>query len=330
MKKNLLVTLADKNYIQHAKQLFSSVYWNAGWNGDYMLLAHEIPEEELVWFTSKGILVKRCRPLYDKHIGKENYPPVVFNIFYLFTPEFRKWKNIVFLDGDIIVRASLNALTKIKGLASPNVVGDKLKYFFYDDVDVEQFSMLEKNYNLNLPAFNCAVMAFSTDIIRDHMMEELMLIYQKYCKISSGTDPTLNQFFYKKWKKLPVIYDITPEKIQKHTRIPASKLKGIIIHLRDNELSDKTGAFYKEWETNLKKAELIDIHKVQNGNKWHAVKIILYSFYIRLFYKKFMIQNEIKPFIFHKLRFLMGKIGILIKRFNPALYYRLKKAINGK
>ena len=47
MKQNLLVTLADKNYIQQAKQLFSSVYWNAGWKGDYMLWAHEIPEEEL-------------------------------------------------------------------------------------------------------------------------------------------------------------------------------------------------------------------------------------------------------------------------------------------
>ena len=47
MKKNLLVTLADENYIDRAKQLFSSVYFNAGWKGDYMLLAHEIPEEKL-------------------------------------------------------------------------------------------------------------------------------------------------------------------------------------------------------------------------------------------------------------------------------------------
>lgn len=50
MKKNLIVTLADKNYIDQAKQLFSSVYFNAGWNGDYMLLAHEISESELRWF----------------------------------------------------------------------------------------------------------------------------------------------------------------------------------------------------------------------------------------------------------------------------------------
>ena len=32
-KKNLLVTLADNNYIDQAKQVFSSVYFNAGWSG---------------------------------------------------------------------------------------------------------------------------------------------------------------------------------------------------------------------------------------------------------------------------------------------------------
>ena len=52
-KKNLLVTLTEKNYIPQAKQLFSSVYWNAGWKGDYMLLAHGIPEKELKWLEKK-------------------------------------------------------------------------------------------------------------------------------------------------------------------------------------------------------------------------------------------------------------------------------------
>ena len=52
-KKNLLVTLAGKNYIKQAKQLFSSVYWNAGWKGDYMLLSYKIPEKELKWFKKK-------------------------------------------------------------------------------------------------------------------------------------------------------------------------------------------------------------------------------------------------------------------------------------
>ena len=66
MKKDLLVTLADENFLDQAKQLFSSVYWNAGWKGDYMLLAHEIPESKLKWFRDKGILVKKCKSVCDR------------------------------------------------------------------------------------------------------------------------------------------------------------------------------------------------------------------------------------------------------------------------
>ena len=102
-KKNLLVTLADRNYVEQARQLFSSVYWNAGWKGDYMLLAHEIPEEQLKWFREKGILIKKCKPFYDK----KGRPKTVLSKFYLFTPYFKKWRNIIYLDADVIVRASL-------------------------------------------------------------------------------------------------------------------------------------------------------------------------------------------------------------------------------
>jgi len=39
-------------------------------------------------------------------------------IFFLFTPEFKKWKNILYLETDIIVRAGLDALTNIRGFAA--------------------------------------------------------------------------------------------------------------------------------------------------------------------------------------------------------------------
>ena len=111
-KKNLLVTLADKNYVKQAKQLFSGVYFNAGWKGDYMLLSHNIPEKELKWFRKKGILIKKCKPVIK--FKKVRYSETVVSKFYLFTTEFKKWRNIVYLDGDIIVNASLDRLTKVK------------------------------------------------------------------------------------------------------------------------------------------------------------------------------------------------------------------------
>jgi hypothetical protein len=71
-KDSVIVTLADKNYVDQAKQLFSSVYWNAGWKGDYLLLSSGIPEEELKWFRNKGIIVYECKPLiFLGHILKD-------------------------------------------------------------------------------------------------------------------------------------------------------------------------------------------------------------------------------------------------------------------
>ena len=110
-KKCVLVTLADKNYLVQAKQLFSSVYHNSGWKWDYMLLAHEIPDDQLAWFREKGILVKHVRSLSKRDFPW--LPATVLSKFYVFTEEFKKWDIVVFLDGDIIVRASLDGLTKL-------------------------------------------------------------------------------------------------------------------------------------------------------------------------------------------------------------------------
>ena len=94
MKKSLLVTLADRNFINPAKQLFSGVYHNSGWEGDYMLLAYGIPDEELKWFIDKGILITQCRPVpYAEDFKDTRYSPVFFSKFQLFTPEFKKCRN---------------------------------------------------------------------------------------------------------------------------------------------------------------------------------------------------------------------------------------------
>ena len=89
MKTDLLVTLADGNYIDQAKQLFSSVYWNAGWQGDYMLLAQDIPDEKLKWFEDKGILITPCESLSENETVGRGYPSTVLSKFRLFTPGCR-------------------------------------------------------------------------------------------------------------------------------------------------------------------------------------------------------------------------------------------------
>jgi len=322
-KENLLVTLADRNYVEQAKQLFSSVYWNAGWKGDYMLLAHEIPEKDLKWFRDKGILIKKCKPLYDKMTG--SYPPVVFDKFYLFTPEFKKWKNIIYLDADIIVRASIDNLADIKGIASSSPLGQKLKFHFYSEDNNDEIKEITANYNLNKRPFNSAMMFFSTSIIQDDTFEKIFSLFNRYKNISLGDDPIINLFFYEKWINLPPVYNVCVNYFQKY--FPK---KGIILHFarssdRVKLPSEKDNIFYNEWKRNLEKAEFIDLNKIPEGRKFTKFEIFRYSLYLRITDYTCRTSKKISVYLANAPDRLIGQIGILIKKINPRLYYKLKK-----
>jgi len=359
-RKNLLVTLADKNYIQQAKQLFSSVYWNAGWNGDYMLLSHEIPEEDLKWFREKGILIRECKPLYNGPMGDGSYATLVLDKFYLFTEEFKQWGHIVFLDADIIVRASIDELTKTTAFSSPKTLKKYFIVYFYLS-DSKELPILKEEYGLKRlfkPAFNSGVMSFNTSIIKDDTFDNLMTIFKKYANISNGDDSILNLFFYNQWIPVPLVYNV------RVYHLGFIKRQGIILHFeRPSRTSEKNTKpwdegtpFYKEWKSNLDRAEFIDLNRIQKGKKWTPLKIKSYSLilninvyvilYINIIFDrlKAFFLNKIKPFFIYnvksffsyKVRFffiyvlktpdrLIGRIGFFIKKYNPDLYDKLKK-----
>jgi len=292
MKKDLLVTLADKNYMTQAKQLFSGVYHNAGWAGDYMLLSHEIPDEGLMWFRDKGILIKRCRPLFDR---KFKGLPIVWDKFYLFTPEFRKWKNIIFLDADVIVRASMEGLTKVKGFAARNA--DKLENQFIKPIlpaggpgktNAGSFNGLKNKYDLKVPAFNAGVMAFDSDIIKEGTFPELIRLSHLYGAICRQAELSiLNLFFYKRFEPLPYVYNCWTDSVIHSHNIRPEKVKGIILHfIARNKPWLSENPFYKEWKNNLDKADLIDLEKIPpSTERWSEEDIDQYCLYLHKRYR---------------------------------------------
>ena len=113
MDKNgsVLVTLADENYVDQAKQLFSSVYFNSGWKGDYVLLSRNVPEDKLKWFLDKGIIVRRIDPVVNESLN-HLWPSTIYDKFHLFSNYFKRWRVLVYVDSDVIVRGSLDSLVK--------------------------------------------------------------------------------------------------------------------------------------------------------------------------------------------------------------------------
>jgi len=281
MKKNLLVTLADRNWINQAKQLFSTAYWNAGWKGDYMLLSEEIPEKDLKWFKEKGILIKEVKPLYKKRIG--SMPPGVLDKFYLFIPYFKKWKNVVYLDSDIIIRNSLENLANVKGFAAVvNFADPRLEHQIVENRKKFFLRRSKGKFNLDEISFNSGVFAFSTDIIKQNSFEELKKLFSKYKKESQfGEQLTLNLYFYKRWIKLPLFYNIHPIYLEKYCGISPKKINGAILHFPrydkvDKRCWDKGNYFYKEWKFNLERAELIDLNDVHKGKAFNHNNLLPY------------------------------------------------------
>ena len=254
--KTLLVTLADSNYIQHAKQLFSSVYWNAGWKGDYMLLAHEVPEAELVWFRERGILVRECTPIVRPTLAGV-YPLSVLNKFYLFTPEFQKWENVLFIDPDIIVRYSLDDVAHVRGFHAH-------RDSTFLGVLQNQFapgSFKNLDFNPNAPALNTGVMAFSTDIIVESTFDAMLNMATRYENISLYAEQSiLSLYFYGTWRHLSFLYNIFMPALIDRYHIAPAHIDGPILHFCGKDKPWNPGNFfYEEWKTNLDNAERIDL-----------------------------------------------------------------------
>jgi lipopolysaccharide biosynthesis glycosyltransferase len=309
-------------------------------------MAHDIPEEELLWFRNKGILVKKCKPLHQGKASGIEYPeinpleqkerielrkryrdaPVLLNKFELFTPEFKKWDTVLYLDCDIIVRYSLEALTKVKGFCA---VSEYKKHTLRAelhpiDSNDQKFTELTTAYNLRAPAFNSGVMAFSTDIIEEDSFDKLYKLFQKYHKNCNlyGEQPIINLFFYKKWKKLNYTYNLFVPIWEDKYKIKPKSINATVLHffaLRKPWLH--ASPFYAEWKTNLDKAEGIDLaHRTPNIRTFGVMKILKNSPYvnnIKISFSSSSLRERIDCYI--------GLVGIFLKKYFPGVYIALKK-----
>ncbi len=340
MKPNLLVTLADKKYINQAKQLFSSVYWNSGWQGDYMLLSHEIPNDDLNWFRNKGILIKECEPLNDKTYTYY-YSPVVLDKFYLFTEEFKQWKKIIFLDSDIIVKGSIEPLTKIKYFgAVQDLYFNKLSTQFFDS-ELNTFDNIY--YDTNTPAFNSGVFSFDTSIIKPETFNNLNHIFNHNRENFRYLDQaTLNLYFYKKWKKISPLFNIF---VPFHNFELPKNLNYIVLHFIScpdhTQVWDTQNPYYNEWKTNLDKAELINLNNIQKVKKMSYLNIQISTFLLNIrvnnsyLLKPYIIIEHFYYVIYGNAKFItiniinlpvriLGKFGEFLKKHYPKLYYKIK------
>ena len=337
MKRDLIVTLADKNYINQAKQLFSSIYFNSGWKGDYMLISDNIPENDLTWFRKKGIIIKKFMPISERKWGR--WPTSLLLKFNIFKPEFKKWKTIICLDADIIVRASLDKLKEVKEIAAipgEQNFKDKMKRGSFSG---ELFQKIEKKYDLNVQNLNGGVIVINSSIIKKETFKEIISLLKKYENYLVETDEAiLGLYFNRKIESLPKVYNTRPILLDNKYIIKLKDIGGIIIHfvpgIYENFVPVEKlkpwhpkNDYYPEWKENLDKADLINLKKRLAPRKiWADEEIIEKENFYNSLKKRHSILIELMTFIL-KIKGIIGKNRLLIKYNHPRLYRIIKKVI---
>lgn len=336
-KNNVLVTLADAKFLDQAKQVFSSVYHKAGWDGDYLLITCNLPETDRTWFESRGIIVFDNPLLADTDLNS-SCPPIHLSKFYLFSSYFKNWQKIIFLDADIIIRSSLDDLLKTEGLAATWGIPMRLKdeLLFQNYKERQEFLKKYPALNLKDKTFSSGVMVIDSKIIKEETFSDIISLYNWEKKVLLyNEESTLNLYFYKHWQELPLCFNYLPHYFSGIYKLKEEKWPNFIIHFAYSLVKpwEKESPYYEEWLDNFLRADNIEASKVL------APKVGLARNDLEKYFKKHVWQKYIfRKYIYREFKFLkidfisiidrqIGRCGIFIKSYFPSLYYFLKKCL---
>jgi hypothetical protein len=264
MADHVLVVLADEGYLDPARQIFANVHFDAGWSGDLLLLAQDVPEPRLAPFRERGILVQpieRWHP--EPRIGRRS--STLLSKFQLFSPAFRRWRNVVYVDADMLFDASLERLARVRGLWAVSDRNDLAWQFGGGADDPEAWRELCARFDPRAEAFNTGLLAFSTDLIGDDTVDALHALFARYGRMQVNADQSLlNLHFYGRWQRLPDFYAAMRNMPARHFRVRKERFRAIGRHFPGPPaLWDARNPQHERWRANLARFDELDAHRPQ-------------------------------------------------------------------
>jgi len=215
MKKEVVLIVADKNYINHAKSLFANIKTIGNWLDDFCLLTN-MNDEDTKIFRDKGI--------YVKQINMNNPYYVKFNIF---DDYFKQWNKVMYIDCDFLINKSLDIIKNLKeddmycdgeefkiletftmwdsGVQIPMTNTNHLNK--YSDI----LRDLKENFKTEINGYNSGFMYFNTKIINDSVKKLNDLKYRfkdinHHVGYVEGTDQPIINLLFNKWTQIPNNY----------------------------------------------------------------------------------------------------------------------------
>jgi hypothetical protein len=264
MADHVLVVLADEGYLEPARQILANVHFDAGWSGDLLLLAQDVPEAKLAPFRERGVLVQpitRWHP--EARIGPRS--ATLLSKFQLFGPALRRWRHVVYVDSDMLFDASLERLARVRGLAAVSDRHDLAWQFANRHADPEAWRELAARWDVSAEAFNTGLLAFSTDVIEDDTLDALHGLFLRYGAMQVNADQSiLNLHFHGRWRRLPDFWAAMRNMPARHFLVPKQSFRVIGRHFPGAPpLWDATNPHHERWRANLARFEALDARRPQ-------------------------------------------------------------------
>lgn len=256
--KTVLVTLANSSYLNAARQLFSSAHFAGGWRGDYLLLASGVEEKEVRDFLAKGIHVRSV-----DHVGDDSLSErfrVGLGKIDVFNTYFQKWDRVLYLDGDMIIRARLK----------PNLL--KPNFGAVRDV-LSLNSQLEQGTGAaglkNTGTFNAGMLSFNTGILKEDTYSTILDgVLNQWQGKNLVDQPAVNVYFQNVWTPLPMDCNVIAN-MPIFGRVWTEERRGTIIHFTTTPKPWESDTPAKqEWEANLKRFSELDLNSRHEGVRW--------------------------------------------------------------
>ena len=335
MNNNVVVLVASGDYLEYAKQVFSSLYFNAKWDEDVVLITNTT--SNMAWFKKRGIKIFN-KPLFKINKFISN-PKIKLNDkhylkYYLFHDYFKKWETVIYMDCDVIVRGDIEYLKNKKEFFA---VRDYLMSFnptvrnqFFKKNEL--FMELEKNYDLEGRGFNSGVMVFNPKSIDIRLLRDLVIFTSKYFPILRYYDQSAFNIFIRNFKELPWSYNYCSSRRYKNSLNP-----GVIQHYITIKPWNKNSSSYQEWKFNYDNANQINFSKYLKPKEAKFKFSVIKNYFITDKITKLMFLSEYflnskcasKTYSFFKkslsITFYLGLFGGIIRKICPSTYARLKK-----
>jgi lipopolysaccharide biosynthesis glycosyltransferase len=259
-----LVVAVNEAYLPYAKQVFVAAKTQGGWNHDFVLIAHDIREELLEWFTQQNIRICRADKIikdFSPRINKAHvWPEVVYAKLMLWHPFFQAWEKVLYLDVDTLIRGDLRPILENNQFsAREEALGMNLLYQFVPDLlylnREHQAAIHTLNLDWKAPTFNVGVMLVPTKNNTQEDFDALVELANKLHGLAYFPEQAvLNAHFQHKWNPLPYVYnDLFVYEWYVPRRQPH---EAVILHLVGQPKPwDENSPFHHEWQENMAKVD---------------------------------------------------------------------------